>query len=64
MYQYNANDWYTVYPNSNYTIVYTTTDGRTIYRKGQRPSEDPPELDAGDTSELDGFLGGFANAQK
>lgn len=61
MYGYKSTDWNTV--NSTYTIVYTTTTGEVIYKTCVAPSE-PPELEAGDTTALDEFLGGFGNAKE
>lgn len=44
------------------TIEYTTSDGQTVYRQIPYTSlkrKQEPELEAGDTTELDKFLGGF-----
>lgn len=63
-----STDWYTVYPTQTYTITYTTKDGRVVYKRDvpiktvERCEE--VELEAGDTSAIDSFLGGFCDAQK
>lgn len=50
------------YSPSYYTIEYTTSNGQTMYHRipytsSKRKQE--PELETGDTTELDKFLGGF-----
>lgn len=65
MHNYRETNWNTVYANtSTYTVKYTTTDGYTITRTLNVQEESPPDLDAGDTSALDDFLGGFGDAKK
>lgn len=68
---YTSNDWYsTSYPGS-YTVSYTTSTGQTIYETYDYPipakrhrRRQEPELDEGDTTALDDFLGGFRNAKE
>ena len=50
------------YSPSYYTIEYTTSSGQTVYQQIQYTSlkrKQEPELETGDTTELDKFLGGF-----
>lgn len=47
---------------SYYTIEYTTSNGQTVYQRIPYTSlkrKQEPELETGDTTELDKFLGGF-----
>ena len=64
----NSTDYYnTVYSTPTYTVVYTTHDGRTIYERNvpiKFTLFEEPELEAGDTSVIDSFLGGFSNAKE
>lgn len=62
MYDYNGTEWNTVY--SGYTITYTTTTGEVICTLLERPREEPPELETGDTAALDDFLGEFSHEKK
>lgn len=55
------------YSPSYYTIKYTTSAGTTVYQQIPYTSlkrKQEPELEAGDTAELDNFLGGFGNAKE
>lgn len=57
----------TVHPTPMYTVVYTTHDGRTIYERVPIKTvccAEEPELNPGDTSALDDFLGVFADEKK
>lgn len=51
-----------------YTVVYTTHDGRTIYERNVPIRTvvriEEPDLETGDTSAIEDFLGGFGNAKK
>ena len=65
----SSTDYYnTVYPTPTYTVVYTTPDGRTIYERNVPIKTvarfEESELEIGDTSAIDNFLGGFGNAEK
>ena len=63
-YNHESPEWVTVFDdaNANYTITYTTTSGEHIrILKPIRKSKEP-ELQTGDPSALDAFLGGFASA--
>lgn len=65
----SSTDYYhTVYPTPTYTVVYTTHDGRTIYKRNVPIKTvdwfEESELEAGDTSAIDSFLGGFSNAKE
>ena len=63
-YNHESPEWVTVFDDANYTITYTTTSGEhvRIVKPMRKPKE--PELQAGDLSALDAFLGGFAGAKK
>jgi len=63
-YNHESPEWVTVFDDANYTITYTTTSGEhvRIVKPMRKPKE--PELQAGDSSALDAFLGGFTSAQK
>ena len=63
MMDYNSTDYDTIF-SEEYTITYTTTSGEyvRIVKPMRKPKE--PELQAGDSSALDAFLGGFAGAKK
>ena len=65
-----SNTWYeTTYTPYSYTVRYTSSTGETIYEQTyplRRPTKrrQEPELEAGDTTALDEFLGGFGNAKE
>lgn len=62
-YNHESPEWGIVFDDANYTITYTTTSGEVrIVKPMRNPKE--PELQAGDSSALDTFLGGFAGAKK
>lgn len=63
-YSYGGPEWATVFYESDYTITYTTTSGEVVRVPRPPKWQKEPELQAGDPSVLDDFLGGFANAQK
>lgn len=65
----SSTDYYhTVYPTPTYTVAYTTHNGRIIYERNVPIKTvtrfEEPELEAGDTSAIDSFLGGFSNAKE
>lgn len=55
-YDHESPEWVTVFDDANYTITYTATSCEYVRKE--------PELQAGDSSALDAFLGGFAGAKK
>ena len=65
-YGYNHDEipeWVTALDDANYTITYTTSGEYVrIVKPMRKPKE--PELQAGDSSALGAFLGGFAGAKK
>lgn len=64
-YNHESPEWVAVFDDANYTITYTTTSGehvRIVKKPMRKPKE--PELQAGDSSALDAFLGGFAGEKK
>ena len=63
-YSYSGAEWNTVFDDAGYTITYRTSTGEYVryVRPPKKPKE--PELQTGDSSALDAFLGGFASAQK
>lgn len=63
-YRYDGPEWTAVFDDTDYTITYRTATGEYVryVRPPKKPKE--PELQTGDSSALDAFLGGFANAKK
>lgn len=63
-YSYSGTEWTAVFDDADYTITYRTSTGEYVryVRTPKKPKE--PELQTGDSSALDAFLGGFANAKK
>ena len=66
-----SNTWYeNTYVPYSYTIKYTASTGETIYeqtcpiRKKHTKRRQELELEAGDTTALDEFLGGFSHETK
>lgn len=65
---YTSTDWYRTTSPSSYTVSYTTCTGRTVYETYEYPlpvkkRRQEPELDVGDTTALDEFLGGFLSCE-
>ena len=65
-----SNSWYVnTYKTCPYTVKYTASTGETIYEQTypiRKPTKrrQEPELEAGDTTILDSFLGGFVHGKK
>ncbi len=64
-YRYAAQEWASVFDDTDYAITYRTSTGGEYVRYVRPPKKSKePELQTGDSAALDAFLGGFANAQK
>lgn len=63
-YNHENQEWVTVFDESDYIITYTTTSGEVIRASRPKKKLNEPELQAGDSSALDNFLGGFAGEKK
>lgn len=61
-YDNDIREWNVVFEDEAYTITYETAAGKYVHwvRPPKKPKE--PELQVGDSSALDVFLGGFASA--
>lgn len=67
-YRYAAQEWDSVFEDTDYAITYRTSTGGEYVRYVRHvlspKKSKEPELQTGDSAALDAFLGGFANAQK
>lgn len=69
-YMYCHHQFYDDYPfeeDFGYTIEYVTSDGEVMLHHVKKPNKRrklEPELDIGDTTAIDSFLGGFCCGSK
>lgn len=63
-YDNDGQELHVLWEDETYTLSYRTANGEYVYVARPPKKQKEPELQTGDSSALDAFLGGFAGAKK